>query len=205
MSETAEQQRIRTASARLIEKAIPRIQQILRERILMGGESLAPDGVFLNPTFRETWDARERRVRKLLSNLQTLLGRLSAPLPPEWWTDQTSITHLTIFESAGELGSHVFRFHAHLLAQTPAGYDLMDDDAVGRFLQAACHPHWGPGRAVSTGINISVADPYLNPQAYLRLTGTVSPIGTIYEVLRDWQGRYFYNFHSRRQYLLHAP
>lgn len=171
----------------------------------MGGETPAPDGVFLNPTYRETWEARERRLRQVLSILQALLQRLSRPLPSEWWTDRTSTSHLLIGSPAGDLSPHVFRFYAHLYDQTPGGDDYMADDAVTRFLQAAFHPYWEPERYTRTGINICVADPDRKPLEYFRLWGTLPQTGTTIEVLQDWRGRYFYNRHSRRQYLPDRP
>ena len=65
---------------------------------------------------------------------------------------------------------------------------------------ACVTPSWSD-RATPTGISIAVPDPS-RPEIVERITSTVTPRGTIFDLWRDERRRLFYLGFGRRQYVL---
>lgn len=205
MGETAEQQRIRGQSVHLLDLAIPRLEQILRLRMLVYGERAVPGGVRFGQVLVETWAVRERGIRWVLSRLDALRKLLIRGPVPETWRSNFTRTGATVdvgvFREPGLREVYLSYYHFNDEQGVPEEIDGFDTDFAVRFIEAILGSSWSLDRAHLTGINVVVRDPVNHPDEVQPLLPFGPVNGTILELWRDPPGNLFYNFHGRRRYV----
>lgn len=200
MGETAEQGRNRGLAVHALDLAIPRLEQILRLRILVLGERAVPGGVAYGRVLTETWAVRERCLRWLLSRLDALRGRLiSGPVPDSWYGDASGT--IVTFGPPGIREVQHYYSHFNREQGVPATLNGFDTVFAARFIESILEPGWSLDRAHLTGINVVVEDPVNHPDKVQPLLPLGPVNGVILELWRDPQGNLFYNHHGRRRYV----
>ena len=194
MAETAEQARIRQAVARLADRSIERIGEMLRLGLLLPEERPVPGGIGIGPTYVETWTDHRRsleRIDTLLISLRRRLGE--GPVPEDWYGDAGGT--IVLLGYPDPISRELHLFFTHYLA------DLSLDLPIGVLQHLlVIGPEW-TNRAHMLGVWVWVPDPS-RPESVLRLEPTVGPRGPVLDLWRDEQGRVFYVSHGRRQYVV---
>ncbi|HSB63961.1 MAG TPA: hypothetical protein VLJ18_07340 [Thermoanaerobaculia bacterium] len=204
MGETAEQQRIRGQAVHLLDLAIPRLEQILRLRMLVYGERAVPGGVRFGQVLTETWAVRERGIRWVLSRLHALRQRLVSGPVPDLWQGEITATGRNVYvgqfpPSLREV--YLSYYHFNDEQGVPEEIDGFDTGFAVRFIEAILGSSWSLDRTHLTGINVVVRDPVNHPDEVQPLLPFGPVNGTILELWRDSPGNLFYNFHGRRRYV----